>query len=166
MLPSTVHFILYLFSDGNTYASADKTLFNTHTMNRHNTYMNTFQILNWSSSCRSRSSDLILPRLNVVAHWCKKERKKTGISKTAFRSYSQSFINLHQSTNSPSIFYIRLIQFRVAGGGAYPSCHRERDRLHPEHVTSPSQGHIETNNHACTNYDFHNVFLFFCITEL
>ena len=54
--------------------------------------------------------------------------------------------------NHPSIFYTGLIQFGVAG--AYPSCHWARGRVHPGQVSSPSQGHTETNNthnHACSH---------------
>ena len=48
-------------------------------------------------------------------------------------------MNIH-----PSIFYTRLIRRLGRGGaGAYPSGHRARGL--PGQVTSPSQGHIETN---------------------
>jgi len=48
----------------------------------------------------------------------------------------------------PSIFYTRLIQLR---GWSHPSCHWAKGWVHPEQVTSPSQGQTgtnETNNHS------------------
>ena len=56
----------------------------------------------------------------------------------------------------PSIFYTRLI--RRSGrreAGAYPSGHQARGGVDPGQVTSPSQGHTETNNH--TIYDIFKV---------
>ena len=39
------------------------------------------------------------------------------------------------------------------GAGAYPSVHRAKGGVHPGQVASPSQGHIETNNHTLTPKD-------------
>jgi len=66
--------------------------------------------------------------------------------KSLFLCYFHKFPKV--TSIHPSIFYTRLIQCRV---GAYPSCHWARGPVHPGLVTSPSQGHIETNethNHA------------------
>ena len=46
-------------------------------------------------------------------------------------------------------FLYRLIRRSGRGGaGAYPSGHRAKGGVHPGQVASPSQGHIETNNHT------------------
>ena len=37
------------------------------------------------------------------------------------------------------------------GAGVYPSGHRAKGGVHPGQVASPSQGHIETNNHTCSH---------------
>ena len=71
---------------------------------------------------------------NAVRCWYVQEREKK-----AWRVKS-----IH-----PSTFYTRLICRSGRGGaGAYPSGHRARGGVHPGQVTSPSQGHTETNNHA------------------
>jgi len=53
----------------------------------------------------------------------------------------------------PSIHFLYpLIQLSGRGGaGAYPSRHWARGRVHPGQVSSPSQGHTETNDHTHTH---------------
>ena len=53
-------------------------------------------------------------------------------------------------TIHPSIFPYPLNPNKDGGGGgrgtgAYPRCHWRRNKVHPEQVTSPSQGHTEKN---------------------
>ena len=79
----------------------------------------------------------------------KKEERKDTLSCAALSRTN------HIQTRSihPSVHFLHPFNPIQGHGwvGAYPSCHQARGRVHPGQVTSPSQGHIETNrtnNHA------------------
>jgi len=69
---------------------------------------------------------------------------------------SERYISIHQRS-IPSIHFVYPFNPSVGsrGAGAYPSGHRARGGVHPGQVTSPSQGHTETNE---TNNHTHSLF--------
>jgi len=69
-----------------------------------------------------------------------------SLVKVLLRDSSPGFLKVFQTFSldfsHPSIFYTRLIQFRLCGGSeAYPSCHWARGGVHSRRVARPSQSH-------------------------